>query len=197
MRATLDGFAALLRESVELPAVSPEELAAAHSAAPRMAELVRELWSCGVPATLTHGDLHVGNVAYDGDRVRIFDWTDAAVGHPFLDATLLARPADEGTEDDVDEPALDRDVIDAYTARWRAHLPGADVDRAMELALPVNELYQALSYEGIYRHQEDAARWELGGVVERFVRRLPRLVDGVGQPAELQPRTRPAEDPAR
>jgi hypothetical protein len=44
----------------------------------------------------------------------------------------------------------------------------------------VNDLYQAISYEAIYRAQEDASRWELEGVVERFLRRLPELVDGVG-----------------
>ena len=27
---------------------------------------VRELWACGIPDTLSHGDLHLDNVAYDG-----------------------------------------------------------------------------------------------------------------------------------
>ncbi|MFC0680803.1 phosphotransferase family protein [Lysobacter korlensis] len=178
--SVLDGLAMLLHDSLELARLTAEEQALARAAAPRMAELVHELWACGLPDTLTHGDLHVGNVAYDGSRVRIFDWTDAAVGHPFLDAVLLARSAVEQPADPGDGFRLDRDVIDAYLARWRRHRPHADVARAMELAVPVTELYQAISYEGISRAQEDASRWELEGVVERFLRRLPELVDGVG-----------------
>lgn len=180
MRSLLDGLQAILHESIELSRLSAGELAAARSAAPRMAELVSELWDCGLPDTLTHGDLHLGNVAYDGTDVRVFDWTDAAVSHPFLDAVLIARSAAGGNADPGDGIHLDRDVLDAYLTRWRAHRPRANVDRALQLAVPVNDLYQAISYEAIYRHQEDASRWELEGIVERFLRRLPDLVDGVG-----------------
>jgi aminoglycoside phosphotransferase (APT) family kinase protein len=174
----LDGLAMLLAESVELAGLSADDLDAARAAAPRMAELVRELWDCGLPATLTHGDLHVGNVAYDGDQVRVFDWTDAAVSHPFFDIMLLAGSAEDSAE--RGRLTLDPSVADAFAARWRAHCPEADIDRALALAAPVNDLYQAISYEGIYRNQEDASRWELEGVVERFLRRLPELVDRVG-----------------
>jgi aminoglycoside phosphotransferase (APT) family kinase protein len=175
MSSLLDGLTRLLHESVELTRLSAAELAAARSAAPRMADVVRELWGCGLPDTLTHGDLHLGNVAYDGERVRVFDWTDAAVSHPFLDVILLAGSAQGSAE--RGRLTLDRGVAAAFAARWRAHRPDADVDRALQLAVPVNDLYQAISYEGIYRAQEDASRWELEGVVERFLRRLPELAE--------------------
>jgi hypothetical protein len=167
-------LSAIVRVATDTGTVVFKSTGGGFEAEPTVTTLLAEHYGELVPTVL-----HVGNVAYDGDRVRVFDWTDPAVGHPSLDVVLLARSADEGTGDHADEPPLDRDVTDAYTARWRAHLPGADVERAMELAVPVNELYQALSYEGISRHQEDAARWELGGVVERFLRRLPHIVDGV------------------
>jgi Phosphotransferase enzyme family len=179
MPSLLDGLAMLLRDSTELGRLTAKEWTAARSAAPRMAELVRRLWACGLPATLTHGDLHLGNVAYDGHRVRVFDWTDAAVSHPFLDAVLLARSATGDAETESGGAVLDQEVVAAYTSRWRTLRPQADVDGAMTLAVPVNELYQAISYEGIYRHQEVASHWELEGAVERFLRRLPQLVESV------------------
>jgi aminoglycoside phosphotransferase (APT) family kinase protein len=34
---------------------------------------------------LIHGDLHLDNVIFDGDRPAIIDWQTACVGHPTLD----------------------------------------------------------------------------------------------------------------
>ncbi len=42
----------------------------------------------------------------------------------------------------------------------------------MRLAPLANQIYQAISYEGIYRAQEDRTRWEIGGVVARTLRSL-------------------------
>ena len=62
----------------------------------RAEALVREFWACGIPDTLSHGDLHPGNVAYDGREVRLFDWTDGCVTHPFLDGNT-SRACSTGT----------------------------------------------------------------------------------------------------
>ena len=42
----------------------------------------------------------------------------------------------------------------------------------MRLAPLANQIYQTISYEGIYRAQEDRTRWEIGGVVARMLRSL-------------------------
>jgi aminoglycoside phosphotransferase (APT) family kinase protein len=47
----------------------------------RLAEVVEPL----AQGRLIHGDLHLDNVIFDGDRTVIIDWQTACVGHPALD----------------------------------------------------------------------------------------------------------------
>ena len=87
-----------------------------------------ELAALGVPDTLVHGDLHPGNVAHDGDALVLYDWSDAAVSHPFLDLVRLTERLPD------DEAAL---AEAAYAEVWRAAYPDVDYDRALELAAHV------------------------------------------------------------
>jgi Phosphotransferase enzyme family len=57
-----------------LSAGEEAELAAA---GPRLAAMCGELAAAAVPATLLHGDLHLGNVAKGPDGYLFLDWTDA------------------------------------------------------------------------------------------------------------------------
>lgn len=59
-----------------------------HAFAPRFAELCAELEAAGIPETSQHDDLHGNNVFRDGDALRILDWGDSCVSHPFLSARV-------------------------------------------------------------------------------------------------------------
>jgi Phosphotransferase enzyme family len=108
------------------------------AAAPTLAECCRRLGSLGPGATLVHGDLHPWNVATDFVGMRFFDWTDAAVSHPFVDlATFIPR---------CDDPALRGQMWDAYISSWRGHLASAELEEAASLALVVGMLYQLETY---------------------------------------------------
>jgi aminoglycoside phosphotransferase (APT) family kinase protein len=163
LRPTLDGLSMVLSESVELPLLSADELRDVRAAAPRLVAQLEELAGCGLPWTLCHGDLHRGNVAYGGPAPVIYDWTDACIGHPFLDAVVLAGRSEEQER---------AQVLAAYTETWRAACPGADVERAMQLAPAANRVFEAISYEHIFRAQEPASRWEMSGYVAHLLRRL-------------------------
>ncbi|WP_432940954.1 aminoglycoside phosphotransferase family protein [Kribbella sp. CA-253562] len=97
-----------------------------------------ELASIGVPETLLHGDLHPRNVAVRDGNALAFDWTDAALAHPFLDLVTFV----EGRSPLSREPR----VIDAYLAEWQDYAPLPDLRRALELAGEVGEVYQAVTY---------------------------------------------------
>ena len=100
----------------------------------RLADVAR----CGLPDTLIHGDLHLGNVARGADgRLTIIDWGDSAVGHPAFDIIRLTSRVDDP------EP-----LIAAWAARWQQSLPGADPVRAVELLRPVAALRDAVVYAG-------------------------------------------------
>jgi hypothetical protein len=162
-------FEAVLDGSVELDQLSADELAAARASRGEVLAVLEELAGLGIPDTLVHGDLHVGNVAHDGDSLVLYDWSDAAVSHPFLDLIRLTERLPE------DEQVLARA---AYADVWRTALPEADVDRALELAVVANLVYQAVTFEQLYLAGEDASYWEMRGIVARFLRELPgRLAD--------------------
>jgi hypothetical protein len=106
--------------------------------APALAESCRRLDEIGPGTSLVHGDLHPWNIAYGHGTTRVFDWTDAAVSHPFVDlATYVLR-----TED----TAVRRRVMDAYIDAWSAVHPEDLLREAAALALEVGALYQVQTY---------------------------------------------------
>jgi aminoglycoside phosphotransferase (APT) family kinase protein len=169
LRTTSHQFEAVLDGSVELDQLSADELAAARAGRREVHAALEELAGLGIPDTLVHGDLHVGNIAHAGDALVLYDWSDAAVSHPFLD---LVRLSERLPEDEQDRARA------AYADVWRAALPEVDVDRALELVVSANTVYQTVTFEQLYRAGEDASYWEMRGIVARFLRELPgRLAD--------------------
>ena len=160
---TVEALTKIITESVELDQLSADDQRAARSALPLLVDQLTALEATGMPYSLGHGDLHLGNVTLVDDHVVLFDWTDAAVTFPVLDVALLAQSSGV---DDHDA------VLDAYASIWRESHPAADVDEALRLAPLANQIYQAISYEAIYRAQEERTRWEMGGVVARILRSL-------------------------
>jgi hypothetical protein len=51
--------------------------------APRFAELCAELASHALPETVQHDDLQMANLYVQGKRLRLLDWGDASISHPF------------------------------------------------------------------------------------------------------------------
>lgn len=108
------------------------------TSASSLAAACLRLEETGPGPSLVHGDLRPWNVTYGSGTTRIFDWTDAAVSHPFVDlATYIFR---------TDDIAARRRMVDAYLDAWstvgsmdglreavdladgdRSALPGADL----------------------------------------------------------------------
>ncbi len=98
---------------------------------------IDELASIGIPETLLHGDLHAGNIAVRDGVPIAFDWTDAAVSHPFLDLVTFVG--------DRSELARSPRVTDAYLAVWQDFAPLPALRRALDLADRLGALHQALT----------------------------------------------------
>ena len=129
LEATLKAWYAVLATSPEMALLTEAERHGCRSPPGALTRWCVSSWACGLPDTLSHGDLHPGNLAYDGNELRIFDWTDGCVTHPFLDGSHLAQVLDwYGTA----EGEADR-VMQAHVRPWRDAFPEADVDRALEL----------------------------------------------------------------
>lgn len=162
---TLMAWREALATNGELDALTDAERTALATAVPVVESRLRELWACGFADTLGHGDLHSGNVAHDGDHVRIFDWSDGCVTHPFLDGTHLAHwLGDDDGSNTVDRA---RDLL----SPWRAAFPAANFDRAVELAPLADCVFQTVTFDQIVRAGEPGTG-DLDGVVLMLTRKI-------------------------
>jgi hypothetical protein len=142
--------------------LSGGELGQLRGGAATFKAMCRELADVGIPETLNHGDLHLGNVARRNGRLLFFDWTDASVAHPFLDMISIFNERDE---------VLRSRLRDHYLALWGDYGPPAQLRRAWTLAEPLFALHQAVSYQSILRHLEEPSRQGFGDVLPHYVRR--------------------------
>ena len=132
----------------------------------------QRLDAIGPPPTLVHGDLHPWNVAETPDGPRVFDWTDAAISHPFVDLAVYAtRPADHD---------LRRALRDAYLAHWSSSLSADHLQEAGELAILVGTLYQVDSYIRLLSSLDPDDRGDLDGAAGSWARAaVVTLTDGI------------------
>ena len=134
------------------------------SSAPALAQCCQRLDAMGPGPTLVHGDLHPWNVVSGPGGTHVFDWTDAAVSHPYVDlATYVGRSED---------PAGRRLLVEAYIDAWT---PGSTADEAIEtaaLGMVVGALYQVMTYRALLPTMpNNGADAGLGGVDVSCVKR--------------------------
>jgi hypothetical protein len=157
----------------------------------RMTPELRERWRATVPTltdschrldelgpgpALVHGDFHPWNVVSGARGARVFDWTDAAVSHPFVDlATYIFRTRDISVR---------RALVDAYVDAWSPWAPEESLREAAALGLVVGTLYQVQTYRALLPTlMRDGADDDLGGAdVEWINRSLTRHQLGVESP---------------
>jgi hypothetical protein len=132
---------ALSDDVVLLSNLSPDDRERWVSSAPAFVDACRRLDRIGPGPTLVHGDLHPWNVAFRPGRTRVFDWSDAAVSHPFVDLdTYVFRTKDVSVR---------RRLVDAYVDAWFTTVPQESLKEAVSLSLLVGALYQVQTYRAL------------------------------------------------
>ena len=142
----------LLVDPEALARLQAEEIDELQGQAPLFREACSRLADLGLPPTLVHGDLHVGNVARQDGQLFYFDWTDACIAHPFIDLHSLQWEQDE---------AIRASLLDAYLGPWEGIVPDERLREAASLAPLVIPLHHAVSYRTIVGGLEPAAKPEL------------------------------------
>jgi hypothetical protein len=134
-----------------------------------MVEACRRLSDLGPGSSLVHGDFHPWNVVAGDAGVRIFDWTDASVAHPFLDlVTYVMRSSDPGRR---------RTMLRQYLVHWSWALSAEALEEAGRLALVVGALHQARTYAELIPTvmPDDLGQLRNGDV--QWIRRAMRYAD--------------------
>jgi hypothetical protein len=84
---------------------------------PRFADLCAQLAAAGIPDSIQHDDLHPGSLYARAGQLRILDWGDASVSHPFASLVVTFRFLEEFSHVPPGDPAYNR-LRDAYLEPW-------------------------------------------------------------------------------
>jgi len=85
-------YADLLGRDLPLTA---DELSRLRRFAPRFAGLCAQLAGYGVPESIQHDDLHTSSLYRRDGQLRVLDWGDASVSHPFASLVVTFRFLEE------------------------------------------------------------------------------------------------------
>lgn len=119
--ATLPGrYEDLLQQDLPL---ERDEIGRLRKFTPRFGELCGELAQYGVPETVQHDDLHMTNLYAQGKRLRLLDWGDASIAHPFASLVVTFRFLEERNGLPPTDPWFAR-LRDAYLEPWGSDLAG-------------------------------------------------------------------------
>jgi hypothetical protein len=155
-------FDDLLRR--ELP-LEREEIERLRGSSSRFAELCDELIAAPVSETVQHDDLHMSNVYSQGERLRVLDWGDSSISHPFASLVETFRFLEEVTKLSPDDPWFTR-LRDAYLEPW-----GRRLEDVFELAMRVGGLAHAIAWLRQRDHLPPKDRAEFDEVFQIVLRR--------------------------
>jgi hypothetical protein len=131
----------------------------------RFAELCGALAAYDLPETVQHDDLHAANVYADRGRLRLLDWGDASISHPFASLVVTFRFLEEINHLPPLDPWFAR-LRDAYLEPW-----GVGLTDVFALAIRVGTFAHAIAWIRQRDALPDAARPEFDKAFQIVLRR--------------------------
>lgn len=123
---------------------------------------------------MVHDDLHANNLYVDGTRLRVLDWGDASISHPFASLVVTSRFLEEIDGLPPGDPWFAR-LRDAYLEPW-----GDGFADVFTLAMRVGTFAHAIAWS----RQRDALPLEERPEFDTgFVIILRRAVAQTAEPA--------------
>ena len=123
-------------------ALAREDVDRLRDHAPRFSELCVALADLGIQESVQHDDLHLANLYSDGLRLRIVDWGDSSIAHPFFSLLETFRFLEEFNHLAPDDPWFHR-LRDAYLEAW-----GSGLEETFEIAIRVGSFARAIAWAG-------------------------------------------------
>lgn len=174
-----EGYSTML--SRDLP-LEPAELATLRAFEPRFRELCAELDAESPGDSIQHDDLHVNAVfvraASDphGEELRVLDWGDASIGHPFFSPYVTFRFLELINGLEPGDPWFDR-LRDAYLEPWGRGLVPA-FERALRIAAFAHCIAWLRHRDPLGDEERRAFDEEYAVVLRRAIERIPDQSSG-------------------
>jgi Phosphotransferase enzyme family len=131
-----------------------------------LGEILRDvcvrLEALGIPDTLIHNDLNPGNVLYDGTGCVFIDWSEAAIGNPFLAIERFCLLSGYNAAE----------LRRAYGKCWSEYLSETSIDEAYKL-VPLLAIFAYLYGRGNWLKDTTKVRPQF----ESYARALARHMD--------------------
>jgi len=109
---------------------------------PRLLGLCEQLSGYALPAMLVHPDFRAANVVLRDQSVRVANWANSAVGHPFVSLLqLLHADHPAGLEAPDSDP-----VVRAYLARFEEFQTRERLLQALKLARPLHHAWTLMQW---------------------------------------------------
>jgi hypothetical protein len=108
--------------------------------APRFTEMCAALAELGIPESVQHDDLHMANLYSSGGKLRVLDWGDSSIAHPFFSLLVTFRFLEEFNHLARDDPWFQR-LRDAYLEPW-----GSGLQETFEVAFRVGWFAHAIAW---------------------------------------------------
>lgn len=155
--------------------LSRDEYERAVALMPTVRDLSLRLASLGIPPSIHHGDLHDGNVFYDGSRYLIFDWSDSVITHPFV--SLRTAMVSVCISFELEEsPEVEREVSlrlwEGYGPAWKAFGSPEELREAFDLARRLWAIPTLLTWYRWITSLEGETRTEYAWIIPEVVREL-------------------------
>jgi hypothetical protein len=120
--------------------------------APRFSDLCAELKAPDIPETVQHDDLHMANVYAQDERLRLLDWGDSSISHPFASLVVTFRFLEERNKLSPADPWFAR-LRDAYLEPW-----GRGLTDTFALAIRVGAFAHTFAWARQRDHLPEEAR---------------------------------------
>lgn len=135
---------------------------------------VETVLATGLPLTLDHSDLDLGNAFADpvSGQLRIFDFSDAVTSFPLCTLLVPLRVMTRGDDGMVPGPGAADRVVDAYLETFTDLVPARELRAAVPAALELAKLNRHESWPRALVGADAASYAELGDAPATWLRML-------------------------
>jgi hypothetical protein len=137
MAALPAGYERLLASELPLARDAVNRL---RSYAPRFTELCAALAELRIKESVQHDDLHMANLYSDRGHLRVVDWGDSSIAHPFFSVVVTFQFLEEFNHLAPEDPWFTR-LRDAYLEPW-----GSGLEETFEIAIRVGWFAHAIAW---------------------------------------------------